>query len=759
MKNTANKWFSVGLAMVLFSSMAACKLNENTYTVSPISSSSKLIVQDSTISEIKPADDTSPLSDMDAMSIAAEIVAAEKGVTVDELGEEDQADILKKADELKCDAAASPEEGVLSEGRQDEVAPINIYFHDNSPIELNVGDNKEVTGLVRYLPQSTTLKLLSFESEDTSIASVDADGLVTAQRAGTTRIKALTHNGKAAYLVVHVAEAGKEVAVASITAANTAITLDVGSTRGIGASVLPADATNKHLSYQSDDPSVATVDKNGLVRALKAGNTTVTVSAANGKSLTVSIQVKVKTLVLVESIALSPKSLQLEVGASRSMAVQYNPSNVSDKSVAFKSSDTSVATVDYSGTVRAVGEGSAAITATASGKTDTVQVTVTRPAVDVKLTVKGNAVVEVGKTVDLSTLVTTTPASEKGNVKFVSQNSSVAAVNGKKLTGVAAGSTIVEANLGNCYGYIKVTVTAPVQVTPNPSDGYRPDIANEIFALVNQERQAAGLSTLEYASGGQADADRRAKEISTDFSHSGNHWGDAENIAYGQKSASAAMTAWMNSPGHRAAIMGRNKSSMAVSVYSSNGKLYFVQLFSSNAATAPSNFKFIKPDRTTVKVGESFSLSLTYSGGDSTTTIKWESTNDKVRVDSSGTVTALAEGTSKVYAHVYHNGSLFTSYVCSVTIEKGEEAVVPTPTPSPESTPAPTCPVCGSTEHVEHPTEPKPAEPTPEPAPEPEPIPEPEPTPEPEPEVTESQTNAEDANNKYGDIFGVIALG
>ncbi|MBQ7400209.1 MAG: CAP domain-containing protein [Clostridia bacterium] len=119
-------------------------------------------------------------------------------------------------------------------------------------------------------------------------------------------------------------------------------------------------------------------------------------------------------------------------------------------------------------------------------------------------------------------------------------------------------------------------------------------LASQVLALVNAERAKYGLSSLTYdATLGRA-ADIRAVEIKKLFSHTrpngqscftvldeiGYSYRTAgENIAYGQRSPEEVMTAWMNSEGHRANILGENYTHIGIGVYESGGVIYWSQFF------------------------------------------------------------------------------------------------------------------------------------------------------------------------------------
>ena len=87
-----------------------------------------------------------------------------------------------------------------------------------------------------------------------------------------------------------------------------------------------------------------------------------------------------KTLPIdVESVSVSPKNNNLEIGDTRQLNVTIEPSNATNQDVAFTSDNEAIATVDANGLVTAIAEGTATITVTVDGKTDTATVNVTEP--------------------------------------------------------------------------------------------------------------------------------------------------------------------------------------------------------------------------------------------------------------------------------------------------------------------------------------------------------------------------------------------
>ncbi|MCR4641526.1 MAG: Ig-like domain-containing protein [Lachnospiraceae bacterium] len=165
--------------------------------------------------------------------------------------------------------------------------------------------------------------------------------------------------------------------VSNLVLSNTSLTLSVGETATINATVNPSTATVKDLMWFSSNESVATVD-NGKITAVGGGTTVITVQALDQSGVTATCNVTVND-VPVSSISLSKTLLTLNIGESETLSATVNPSTASVKDVIWSSSNETVAMVS-GGIVKAVGAGSAIIKAQAmdsSGVSATCSVTVT----------------------------------------------------------------------------------------------------------------------------------------------------------------------------------------------------------------------------------------------------------------------------------------------------------------------------------------------------------------------------------------------
>ena len=153
------------------------------------------------------------------------------------------------------------------------------------------------------------------------------------------------------------------VPVTGVTLNQTSISIVPGGGETLTATVTPADATNKNVTWKSSNEAVATVDANGKVTGVKAGTATITVTTVVG-SKKATCAVEVINSVNVTGVTLNKTTLKLGKGASETLTATIAPTNATNKKVTWTSSDPAVATVDASGKVTGVANGTATITVT-----------------------------------------------------------------------------------------------------------------------------------------------------------------------------------------------------------------------------------------------------------------------------------------------------------------------------------------------------------------------------------------------------------
>lgn len=266
---------------------------------------------------------------------------------------------------------------VVPEGGSDTptVIPVTGVQIGSSSLALEPGETANLMATV--LPSNATDKSVSWSSSNTGVATVDNNGKVTAAAAGSAVITVTTTDGgKTATCTVTVTNPA--IPVQSVSLDKTTLNLNVGENSTLVATVLPANADNKAVTWSSSNTAIATVDASGKVTAVAAGSAVITVTTTDGgKTATCTVTVT-NPAVPVQSVSLNKTELSLNVGESATLTATVLPENADNKAVTWSSSDAAVATVDSNGKVSAVAAGSAVITVktTDGEKTATCTVTV-----------------------------------------------------------------------------------------------------------------------------------------------------------------------------------------------------------------------------------------------------------------------------------------------------------------------------------------------------------------------------------------------
>ena len=255
------------------------------------------------------------------------------------------------------------------------------------------------------------------------------------------------------------------VAVSSVGLNSTSITLKNIRNYKLTATVSPSNASNKTITWTSSNGNVAKVDQNGNVTAVNEGTATITAKSNNGKIATCKVTVINPASVAVSSVGLNSTSITLKNIRNYKLTATVSPSNASNKTITWTSSNSNVARVDVNGNVTAVNAGTATITAKSNnGKTTTCKVTVINPASVAVSSVglKSSTTIVKGKTEKLTATVSPSNASNKA-VTWTSSNSNVARVDANgNVTAVNAGTATITAKSNNGkIATCKVTVNNP----------------------------------------------------------------------------------------------------------------------------------------------------------------------------------------------------------------------------------------------------------------------------------------------------------
>ncbi len=168
-----------------------------------------------------------------------------------------------------------------------------------------------------------------------------------------------------------------DVPVTGISLNQSSVTVKVGGTAVLTATVSPSNATNQKVNWTTSNPAVATVS-NGVVSAVATGTAVITATTVDGgKTATCTVTVGTSD-VPVTGVSLDKASATMKVGDSAKLTATVSPAGATDKAVTWTTSNKDVATVDSNGNVKAVSAGSATITVSThdGGKTASCTVTV-----------------------------------------------------------------------------------------------------------------------------------------------------------------------------------------------------------------------------------------------------------------------------------------------------------------------------------------------------------------------------------------------
>lgn len=262
------------------------------------------------------------------------------------------------------------------------------------------------------------------------------------------------------------------VKVTGVTVSPQTLSLKEGESSALTATVSPANATDKSVTWRSSDEGVATVGISGLVRGVSAGTATITVTTADG-GFENTCTVTVTKPVAVTGVTLDQTALTIIEKQTDGLVATVLPENAGNKNVTWTSSDPTVATVDQKGAISALKPGKTTITVTTEdgGKTASCEVTVNEIPVAISSITVSPPNIEVNRmdsrTWEVWATVSPTNATYE-KVEWSSDDPRVAAVSpdsgvtkGRKaiVTAVGPGTTVINAKAGDKVAQCEITVS------------------------------------------------------------------------------------------------------------------------------------------------------------------------------------------------------------------------------------------------------------------------------------------------------------
>lgn len=230
--------------------------------------------------------------------------------------------------------------------------------------ELELEEDETMKLQASVLPANATNKDVNWTSSDASIAMVSPDGTVYAIKPGQATIMATTVDGGFAALCKIKVKA-KDIIATSIQISPSSKKMSIGESIQLNALLEPENVTNANLSWTSSNPNIATVDANGLVKAITEGSTQIIATTNDGSNLSATCNVSVyNETILISEIILDPISIEGYENESATINAVIIPENATNKQLRWYSSNDNIATVN-DGVVKLIKKGTARISAEA----------------------------------------------------------------------------------------------------------------------------------------------------------------------------------------------------------------------------------------------------------------------------------------------------------------------------------------------------------------------------------------------------------
>lgn len=235
-------------------------------------------------------------------------------------------------------------------------------------IELDIEDealfvNETIQLNANITPDNATNKDVTWTSSNTDVAIVDISGAVTAIGDGTAIITVTTDDGGFMDTCT-VSVTTPKVNITGVSLNKDLLQLTAGDNSELVPKITPTNASNKNVTWTSDNENVAIVDELGVVTAIDKGVATITVTTNDGGFTDTCIVIVTALEIEVDGVNLNRDELQLVTGETNSLKATVTPANATNKDVTWTSDNEDVATVDETGKITAIGQGTATITVT-----------------------------------------------------------------------------------------------------------------------------------------------------------------------------------------------------------------------------------------------------------------------------------------------------------------------------------------------------------------------------------------------------------
>lgn len=530
--------------------------------------------------------------------------------------------------------------------------PVTGITLDQPEITIEVlKDAKQLKATVE--PANATNKDVVFSSSNTNVAVVSNTGLVTAINNGTATIT-VTSKENPSIMAKCLVKVGAPVLVTDVTVQPAELNLKTDGTYQLSVSVLPSNADERGVTFESSNTAVATVSASGLITAKGPGSATITVTAkdSSGKKATCTVTVTQP----VKGVTVSPSSVVIQKDNVQKLTASVVPENATNKKLIYKSSNETVAVVSNDGIITARSEGWATITVCSEENqaiygTCTVKVGlpvyVTKITLDTtNVTMWAGATRQLGVSIEPANadIKTVTYGSSNPDVATVSSNGLITAKK-KGTATITVTATDGSGKSASCAVIVKQPVTG-IQITPNG------------FTLVKGD----------------------VKDLKANVSPA-----DADNPDVIWTSSNTNIAA-VSSKGQVTAV---NEGSCVITATCKDNAS--ISASCTIVVGTPVASVALAPNRASMNTGETILITasvLPTNASNKGIIWSWESKDGASIILTNGAVKAMKAGTVTVTAKAADNNNNGAQATCIITIS-GDPIATPTPTPAPTVTPTP----------------------------------------------------------------------
>ena len=478
----------------------------------------------------------------------------------------------------------------------------------------------------------------SYEIEDKSIASVDSSGNVTPLKNGTTNVKAVVQyfDGTKVNLTEKIVVNVKSTGVAINPSTWSFVDKYQTPTKKMAAKVQPVDTAFQDVTWKSSNTSIATVDKDGNVKAVGNGTCKIIATTTDGYNKSGSSDVTVD--IKAESINLDKTSLDItNMGVKEKIKANVSPSfSTINRPVKWSSSDTNVAKVDNDGNVTVVGNGACKITATTADGTNlsaSCDVTV-KVATSISLNVTSYTITDTAQTPSFTPKILPENTANK-NVTWKSSDTSIATV--------SSGGVIKAVSNGTC----KITATT--------TDGTNLSASVDIIVDIKANSVALDKTSMQITS--QNSINKLVATVTPTQANQKVSW-----------SSSNGNIAKVDSKGRVTPVSNGTCKIIATTTDGTNRTASCDVTVDVKFVTGIS-FDFNSYTITNVNQTPVFNPNITPSDAEDKN-VRWSSSNTKVAtVSSSGVIKAAGNGTCKITATTTDGTNLSASFNITVNIK------------------------------------------------------------------------------------------